>query len=60
LLLRWKANVAAKLKDGRNALDVAVDGGHEDCAMVMIEDESWKSSLRIATRVTGNSGESFE
>jgi len=59
LLLRWKANVAAKLEDGRNALDVAIDGGHEDCAMVMIEDESWKRSLRNATEVTQNSSMLF-
>ena len=49
LLLERKSDVTARQVDGRNPLDVAIDGNHETCVRILIEDEKWKESLQNVT-----------
>lgn len=55
LLLSWKAAPGVCLPDGRNALDVAIDNFHEDCALKLVEHDTWKDSLRNATKPENSS-----
>ena len=43
---RKGANVTHLSKDGKNALDHAIDAGRESCAMLLINHDEWEKVLR--------------
>lgn len=57
ILLDHRADVTAKLSDGRNPLDCAIDQDEPECVQAILEHDSWKEALRNAyiDPVTGKS-----
>jgi transient receptor potential cation channel subfamily A protein 1 len=56
LLFNAKANVTHTDKNGSNALDLAIDNGHEAVAMAIVNSEKWDEALRNTTGDTKTEG----
>ena len=48
VLLDWRADITAKLSDGRNPLDCAIDQDEQDCVQAILSHETWRDGLRNA------------
>ena len=48
MLLDWGADVTAKISDGRNPLDCAIDQDEPDCVQAILNHASWRDALRNA------------
>ena len=61
ILLQRKASVDFRSLDGRNALDFAIDFGQKECALMLVQHETWMKSMKNATvdPVTGNNKKLF-
>nr|XP_039254134.1 transient receptor potential cation channel subfamily A member 1 homolog [Styela clava] len=46
VLLDWRADVGAKIADGRNPLDCAIDQDQDDCVQAILEHTSWRQAMR--------------
>ena len=49
LLIKRKSNVCQRLRDGRNAMDLAIDNNHEECVLALIESRNWLACMKNAT-----------